>query len=406
LNEAKNPDIAHEPVSVRVPQEGSGPVSVLKSVLERNTLRLRIGRHQARAAADDLAARQQEFAGLLGSQFGVAPSSIGIKPASIGRSGDQVFLISISGEMAAVLKVFRDAEMGQQEAKALERLEGLKQFNAVKNLGTAELVETDGNRSCMMLMECAPGDAIGASISNLPVDSAQREQAFKDLKPAFRRIGEAFGEFHAHFASGSAMTPEWKKDWLEWALGKVGLAAEAAPPELREASAAVLAQVAVFLREQIGPALMEAELPATAYHGDANLMNFVPTSEGTRVFDVGSLLWSIDPETGQGMRTGANDLGRFTAHLQSLLSQSADSPKQAQDEADALERELMKGYAKYPQVKSDQLRSAITLARIEFEMAVLRYEPAHTANALNRLQSLVARSPFPPNELAANEERL
>jgi hypothetical protein len=352
----------------------------------RNALWLQKGPWVFRSA--DREDQRQELRAILGQSFGIDPALIGVKPASTGKSGDAVYFVSVGGEAAAVLKVFERPADGRREAKALTRLEGLTQFSAVKNLGEASLVEANGAERLLLLMEHASGDSLAKRVETLPVDPRQHAEALAALKPHFRRTGEALGELHKRFEGpASGMTGEAKLAWSQWVLAKISAAHQSVGEDQLRAVAATLARTKKAIEEAVLPAFINTRLPGSAAHGDATLFNFVPTDEGVRAFDVGTLEWSFDASD-HPIGSGAQDLGRFSEHLR-LTPAANGEPALTEAEAATLENAFLQGYATHGH-DAQAMRPAVWLARIEFQLAVLRFDPDNATHALERLSALLS----------------
>jgi hypothetical protein len=78
-------------------------------------------------------------------------------------------------------------------------------------------------------------------------------------------------------------------------------------------------------------AFLDADVPSTAYHGDATTGNFLVhdySNDGFKdlsVVDVGAMKYSIDGKTGQAIKTGAVDVARFLGSLETLPSNLTSS---------------------------------------------------------------------------------
>ena len=121
-------------------------------------------------------------------------------------------------------------------------------------------------------------------------------------------------------------------------------------------------------------------MPATAYHGDANAGNLIVDDYNTQrgykdlsVIDAGSMAWSIDKNTGKGIKTGAADVARFLGSLETL-----HPGKLTPADVQQLREEFMETYRTEYQRKArhdldlTQYGKASSWYRIEMEVAVLK----------------------------------
>jgi hypothetical protein len=152
-------------------------------------------------------------------------------------------------------------------------------------------------------------------------------------------------------------------------------------------------RVKAVLEGPVLQAFLDADVPATAYHGDANAGNFIvhdyTASAGYKdlgVIDVGSMTWSVDKSTGRGTKTGAADTARLLGSLETLHPGYLTSA-----EVRYLRGEFMKTYA--AQYRADARRELGLVSyeqaekwyRLEMEVAVLKSD----ARAKPRIMQLL-----------------
>jgi len=288
-----------------------------------------------------------------------------------GRSGALVFAVYNGGESVGILKVFPRAQEATNEQAVLQILAGakLKHMTSVRERGLLG-VEPESGFSGALLMDKAPGRSLKAMVEGLPEGQA-RADAFERVRAAVRRAAEGLAEFHNHFASGGEMTREakladanhfldekFRKPWMVEALG-----------------AENHQQIERALLEKALPAFLAAKVPATAYHGDANIGNFLVdkfnpdkgTFKDLSVIDVGSMRWSFDRPLGepgaQAIKTGAADVARFLGSLESIAP-----GKLSEAEIGKLREAFENTYFKRVLVAKPEYEAAETWYRIEMEL--------------------------------------
>lgn len=174
-------------------------------------------------------------------------------------------------------------------------------------------------------MDAAAGTSVKEMLDALPT-GPERPGKLEALKRAMNRVAEGMAEMHKKFGHNEGgkpamMTRTEKQSDADYFLGKSFSADGKKPEEVRAVKIALGNDFARVKAKVEGPILDEflaAEVPATAYHGDANAGNFKLDGDKLGVFDVGSMKWSIDRKTHLGIKTGAADVARFLNSLETL----------------------------------------------------------------------------------------
>lgn len=323
-------------------------------------------------------------------KLGVPAENLTVQVPGEGRSGDLVYLVRTNaGDPVGVFKVFKNAGDAANEASLLKTLndKGLKQYQAVRGYGEVP-VTVDGQLRQGMLMEMADGASLSTQAARLPAGGAERTAAVQELGKNIEKVAGAMAEFHGAFTTGkppASMTQAEKAGWLEHALTMI----DRANTPANAAMAKDLARAKAAM-QKAGAEMIASEVPATAYHGDANAGNFIIDPKGNvRVIDVGSMKWSLD-SLGRGKATGAADVGRLAQSLDTLTIKGGGAALQPA-EVKALQDRFLNAYAKASGISPDKMAAAVKLSRAELEVAAIRYarSPQEAAAAMERLKTVL-----------------
>jgi Ser/Thr protein kinase RdoA (MazF antagonist) len=167
-------------------------------------------------------------------------------------------------------------------------------------------------------------------------------------------------EMHEKFASGGEVAAAQKQSEVDYILGKLERQRSAFQAE-------EFARIESTLRNKIVPGYVQSSLPATAYHGDANIGNFMVDGSNVRVIDVGSMKHSLDGNN-RGKSTGAADVGRF---MQSLEASAGGHMTGA--EIKDVQDHFLAAYVAASKVPRGELGDAMTLFRAELEIAAIQF---------------------------------
>jgi hypothetical protein len=127
-------------------------------------------------------------------------------------------------------------------------------------------------------------------------------------------------------------------------------------------------------------------VPATVYHGDANVGNFAVTDSGhVTAFDVGTMRWSFADGTREPIGTGAADVARFAVSLDSDAPGSLHA-----DELAAARIEFGRAYFEASHTTNAQILDATRFYQIDMELGIMRGDmlggrPVHADRILEAL---------------------
>jgi hypothetical protein len=295
------------------------------------------------------------------------------------------FKVTLGTADLGVFKVFRNKELAENEIDML-RIMASKHPTAYhpvegKSDGVTDVSGTPSRRGAM-LMETAQGDSVTQLVKMLPRHGDPRRGAgIEGILRAAERVAHALADLHKGTASGKNLTREQK-------VGKGSDAHYLRYTKLPACKAKLAAAYEPICRaiDDVMAELADDRVvvPATGYHGDANLGNFVIDRGRVNVFDVDGMQWSIDKATEQGTKTGASDLGRFigslgTMHVGKANSLNASEQRQIRDAF------LFAYFQASAAVSREHLEPAITLARVELELAALNAGSVEPRVAIGRI---------------------
>jgi hypothetical protein len=333
------------------------------------------------------------------------PARVEILERGGGKTKDRVFEIRVGGRVHGIFKVFRDQRAAATERQVLEGLEKLsfEKLAPVKERGDMAVDQGPEKAGGALLMEKADGPTLEERLESVrELRGPERAGQVEKLTADFVTAARALAELHARTTGGGLMTRAEKEADVRYVLEKL-------PDRIDDAD--VVRALDQAIRNHVAPKLYDAEVPATAYHGDAHVGNFTVAKrddeqgEGGKIgmFDVGSMKWSVElegeaiPKTPdgtpilEGKKTGANDVGRM---LQSIESMGQGALRQT--EIDKLAAVYLKAYevayndkTSGVKVTETSVQAAMTLYQVETELAALENDPT----ALDRIWILAGGKP-------------
>jgi hypothetical protein len=353
------------------------------------------------------------------------PDKVRVTERSGGTSGDAVYDVTIDGVSLGVWKVFGRDRAARAERAVLKQLAeaDLATLRTPRERGGLGATQDGGEAGESVLMDAVPGtslEELGAGL--VGTDPAARAREFAKFQAAVVRAAQGLAELHAHFtdpnldAAGRRAARKADADHL---LASFDDPARIAALGGRTNADAIRAAIRARLYEPF----LAADLPPSAYHGNAQLENFtvdgwdpkqrawrdlyaVNVGEMSRGFpeDVAANLDGAHAPKGDKPAAGA-DLGRLLGALESKLPEGALSAAEVQRIQEAASKAYLDAYqralAKQPQlggrtfdIDSAALKSARDWYRIETEVAAARTDP-RAVERLGRLLTL-ALAPIHP----------
>jgi hypothetical protein len=233
-----------------------------------------------------------------------------------------------------------------------------------------------------VMMDTAKGKSVAKMVETMPEAGVFRDQAMAELEDAVVNVARGLAEMHNATGNGDLMNIANKTSDAQYILGKV----DNAQPLLGDD----WVPIHQALEGEVIPAFYEAPLPASAYHGDANIGNFVVSTEGTGaaakttvgVIDVGSMKWSVTA-AGDGNKTGAADVARFLGSFETMFPGKLTGAEMARLRT-AFERAY---FADVPAAQAD-FEAAIKLYGVELEIAALN-KGAPPAEVIGRIKTIL-----------------
>lgn len=325
-----------------------------------------------------------------------------VKRLEEGRSQAIVYRVWVDAHEVGVFKLFDGREGAAHEQEMLKRLDAAKltKMKAVKERGRMAVDPQTGFGGGALLMDAAPGTSIKQLIEHLPRDPAKRRAELEKLTAAMRRAAEGLAEMHAKFETKGAggkpvmMSKEAKLSDANHLLDnnfRNGQDVAKVKAALGEAD---FLRVKAALEGPMLRAFLDADVPATAYHGDANAGNFIVNDYNSEtgfkelgVIDVSAMRWSVDMQTGKGTKTGAADVARLLGSLETLRPGELTTT-----ELGTLRSEFMRAYS--GQYAKQTGRAANTRAygqavnwyRIEMEVSILKSDASAKSRILQLLE--------------------
>ena len=316
-----------------------------------------------------------------------------------GRSGAVVYNVWVGDNDVGVFKIFRSVADAEMEAKMLDKLKAahLKKLKPVRERGVVGV--DDGKGSGALLMDAAKGKSVAQMIETLPNDPAERQKSFARLEIAVQQVAEGLAEMHARFETHQGgtvamMTKEAKLSDANYMLDRsfrAGADVAAVRAALGERD---FDSVKAKLEGPMLHAFLDARVPATNYHGDANAGNFIlsGTNEDGRfaevaVIDLDKMRYSIEEGTQAATRTGAADVARFLGSLETLQP-GALSPVEVTGLREAFSAQYGVQYRKSAghDLDTSQYAKAETWYRAELEVGRLKADVHAKARLMQLLE--------------------
>ncbi|MEZ4399302.1 MAG: DUF4157 domain-containing protein [Kofleriaceae bacterium] len=336
----------------------------------------------------------QQVGEFVARELGVDPARVTVQPLGGGRSGAMVYKVKLGAADVGVFKVFTNAADAAAETAAIDAIakQHLKDFAVVGDKGTVP-VDAGGTAKTGLLMEVAPGKTVKQLVDGLPEPGPARDAGVAELKVAAAQVGKALGEFHKSFETGKVMSRAAKESEAANLIRKlVKIEPLVDPAVYRALEAQVIDRIARFYN---------ADVPETAYHGDANIGNFSVGPGGkVTTFDVGTMKWSLDAR-GQPIATGAADVARFAVSL------TSDNPgKLTPAELDAVRSEFGRAYFAATGTTRAGLLPAVRFYQIDMELGIMLGQSRAGTGVAEPLGRLLEALELPPSARLVAEEPL
>lgn len=297
----------------------------------------------------------------LGGEMGIDPGRISVDPVTDGKSGAAVFRVKVGAEELGYFKVFDRPGEVATEVSMLTKVGDLKlkEMSVVGEKGSVGVVDGSGKPKSALLMSTAEGTSVDGMIKNLPTESAQRASAMQKLRAAVKQVARGLAEMHSKMADGTKQATEQKRKDAEYITNKLdGIKDKLGDAHYRRIKALLDAAVAKYIA---------SDVPATGYHGDANVGNFIIGNDGKlSTIDIGNMQYSF--KDGKPVGTGAADIARFLESLESKRP-GALTPEEVK-ELTTLFNETY--FAQNKSASPADLEAATLLYRAELEMAVIK----------------------------------
>ena len=318
-----------------------------------------------------------------------------VKQLGGGASGAVVYRVTVDDMPVGVFKLFTDKQGAAHESEMLDLLRDakLKRMDVVRGRGRISIDPKAGFHGAV-LMDHAKGTTIRELIESVPKTGPQRQDAVDRLEFAMVRAAEGLAEMHESFGTRRAgkpelMTPEAKQDDANYFLDN-NFRSGRDVHKVKTALGADFERVKAALEGPTLAAFMNPEVPATAYHGDANTGNFLVDRyvEGkgykdVAMIDVGSMKWSVDK--GKGTKTGAADVARVLGSLETFAPNNLTAGE-VKVIRDAFLARYFENYGARESVDRAAYAKAEKWFRIEMEIAVLKKDPRAKARILRLLK--------------------
>ncbi len=250
-----------------------------------------------------------------------------------GRSKAVLFHVWIGDNDLGVLKIFDDAGGAVAEQKMLNRLARMKleSMKAVRERGVMHVEPSTGLEGDVLLMDAAKGKSVLQMVEALSSNSKERGSEIKMLQRAVARVAEGLAELHRRTGvtdrkgNVEMMSSQAKRSDADHMMNKY-LRGASSTPAVRSALGDDFERIKRAAEGPVLDAFLDARVPRSAYHGDANAGNFLVDGFDEKkqrftdlgVVDVKSMQWSLEGESLSGTKTGAADVARFLASLETL----------------------------------------------------------------------------------------
>jgi hypothetical protein len=231
------------------------------------------------------------------------------------------------------------------------------------------------------------GPTLAQRLERLPEGGHARGIAIEGLAADMAQLGRGIASISDAFDEGE-LTLEAKATIVDRLLENVA--------EVRLKYPALAGQLDALeqsLHERVIPAFNAAKLRATVAHNDAHPANYTKRDSGPGPIyriDVSTMRNSLVDGVGAAQGTGVNDVGRFAQSLVSWPHETGGVALNSR-ELRLLDRKLVRAFARATGIPESELRKAMMLQRVQFEIAVMRFaeEPKEAAAALERAMRVV-----------------
>lgn len=326
----------------------------------------------------------QQVGEFVARELGVDPARVLVQPLGGGRSGAMVYKVKLGAADVGVFKVFSNPADAAAETAAIDAItrQHLKHFAVAGDKGTVP-VDAGGTAKTGLLMEVAPGKTVKQLVDGLPDAGPARDAALAELKVAAAHVGKALGEFHQSFDTGAKMSRTAKESEADNLIRKMIKIEPLVEPAVYEAiRAQVIDRISRFYN---------ADIPESAYHGDANIGNFAVGPGGkVTTFDVGTMKWSLDA-SGKPIATGAADVARFAVSL------TSDHPGMLTPaELAAVRAEFARAYFAATGTTHDGLLPAVRFYQIDMELGIMLGQSRAGTGVVEPLGRLLEALELPP----------
>jgi hypothetical protein len=321
-----------------------------------------------------------------------------------GRSPDLVFEVFTSDHSLGIVKLFRDGASAKTEARLLTMLEEAKltRLKIVRGRGRMTVDANNEGSSQALLMDNAPGRSINEMVKSLSSDPVARAAQLQELDYAVRSVAEGLAELHSKFRDTSLSKADARAarasdaDYFLKKLMRPDVVAKLGGQANAE-------RIANALRAKLLEGFLDADLPASVYHGDANIGNFKVDGldagherfETVFTYDVGTMQHGFDKEAfdngtaKKGIKpAAAADAARFLSTLEISLSETSVPSSQIA----RLRAEFLRSYqgswkrAGNEPIRTSAMIDAEAWYRVELDVAATRNDPkalARIARALD-----------------------
>jgi hypothetical protein len=303
-----------------------------------------------------------------------------------GKSKAVVYRVWIDDLDVGVFKLFGDAAAATNEVAMLKELAKLKleHMKPVRERGDVSVDPQSGYQAAV-LMDTAKGTTVSKQVETLSDDPTTRRKQIRDLETSVELVAQGLAEMHAECEDKSASAASKLAGKLSDA--KYMLKKNFPNEDVKTALGADYQRVEAAMRGRALEEFLSAQVPATAYLGDANAGNFAVTDKTVEVFDVGTMAYSFDNETKKYNKPGAADVARFLGSLETL-----NAGKLRPEEVATLRSTFQKRYfavlatRRKRAVDRNEYQKAERWYRMELEFVVLRTDPRAKGRILKLLE--------------------
>ena len=312
-----------------------------------------------------------------------------------------VFAVDIGDNRLGVVRLFAEARAADVEQRVLRMLEGakLERLQVVRQREQLAVDAGTGVEHRALLTDAAQGESVQGMIEALPREAAPRAEAMERVAAAVHRVAVGLVDLHAHYHNESASTPEARRA-LRHIEVEATLAKLHAPDTTSALGRGNAIALEAALRQELVPVFLVADVPPSAYHGDARAKNFKVDGfvEGKgfaklATDDVGELdagLVKMPNDEIKGTRAAAGmDAAAFVRSLDDLVRAGALHPH----ERDQLAGAFRTHYVGATRRRPVELSGETLVAAERWYAVVLDLEAATKGDAAARAR-LLSLNPF------------